>query len=62
MIAWLQSVLPQLNLTNFTSDWNNGITLAALIDYCSPGLYPDWRSMNPQEGYNENGSDYLDEI
>ena len=27
MTTWFQSVLPELNITNFTSDWNDGIKL-----------------------------------
>ena len=29
-----QAVLPDCNIKNFTSDWNNGIHLSALLDYC----------------------------
>lgn len=46
MLAWLQAVLPDLNITNFTSDWNNGIALSALLEYCKPGLFPHWKSLN----------------
>ncbi|XP_076311299.1 filamin-B-like isoform X3 [Tachypleus tridentatus] len=49
MLAWLQSTLPDLNVTNFTRDWNNGIALSALIDYCEPGLISNWKSLNPEE-------------
>lgn len=27
MLSWLQAVLPDLHITNFTSDWNSGIAL-----------------------------------
>ena len=27
-------MLPDCNIKNFTSDWNNGIHLSALLDYC----------------------------
>ncbi|XP_013775194.1 LOW QUALITY PROTEIN: filamin-A-like [Limulus polyphemus] len=49
MLAWLQATLPDLKIMNFTTDWNNGIALSALIDYCCPGLCPNWRSLNPRE-------------
>ena len=46
-----QAVLPEdCNIKNFTSDWNNGINLSALIDYCKPGLMTDWRNLNPHNG------------
>lgn len=51
MLAWLRAVLPEdCNIKNFTSDWNNGINLSALIDYCKPGLMPNWRHLNPNNG------------
>ena len=32
---------------NFTSDWNDGIAVAALVDACAPGLCPEADSMDP---------------
>uniref|UniRef100_A0A2C9JF60 Calponin-homology (CH) domain-containing protein n=1 Tax=Biomphalaria glabrata TaxID=6526 RepID=A0A2C9JF60_BIOGL len=46
MLAWLQAVIPENHISNFTSDWNDGIALHALIDYCQPGLAPNWRQLN----------------
>ncbi|KRT80952.1 Actin binding protein, partial [Oryctes borbonicus] len=43
MLAWLQAVLPECRVSNFTTDWNSGILLSALLDYCRPGLYSNWR-------------------
>ena len=43
-------MLPDCNIKNFTSDWNNGIQLSALLDYCRPGLCSDWRKLNPNQG------------
>ena len=46
-----QAVLPEdCNIKNFTTDWNNGINLCALLDYCQPGLMPNWRNLNPNNG------------
>ena len=50
MLAWLKAVLPDCKLKNFTQDWNNGVFLSALIDYCKPGLMPDWKRMDPNDG------------
>ena len=47
MLAWLQAVLPELNIRNFTTDWNNGVALSALLDYCQPGLFPNWKQLDP---------------
>jgi len=48
MLAWLKAVLPETGVNNFTTDWNSGIRLAALLDYCRPGLFPDWRELDPK--------------
>ncbi|XP_018578125.1 filamin-A-like, partial [Anoplophora glabripennis] len=45
MLAWLQAVLPECKVHNFTTDWNSGVLLSALIDYCQPGLFPHWRKL-----------------
>ncbi|KAL9919065.1 filamin-type immunoglobulin domains fbug isoform 2-T4 [Glossina fuscipes fuscipes] len=49
MLAWLQAALPECKITNLTTDWNSGVYLGALLDYCKPGLYPHWRSMDPSQ-------------
>ncbi|XP_046654649.1 filamin-C-like isoform X2 [Daphnia pulicaria] len=48
MLAWLKAVLPETGVHNFTTDWNSGIRLAALLDYCKPGLFPNWRELDPR--------------
>ncbi|TKR79838.1 hypothetical protein L596_014001 [Steinernema carpocapsae] len=50
MMAWLQSVLPDIRLTNFRTNWNDGKALSALLEYCQPGLCPEWRSLNSKTG------------
>lgn len=37
MLAWLQAALPECKITNLTTDWNSGVNLSALLDYCEPG-------------------------
>ncbi|XP_039148276.1 filamin-A isoform X2 [Drosophila simulans] len=49
MLAWLQAALPDCRITNLTTDWNSGVNLAALLDYCQPGLFPHWRSLDPSQ-------------
>ncbi|KAB0797522.1 hypothetical protein PPYR_08515 [Photinus pyralis] len=49
MLAWLQAVLPECKVNNLTTDWNSGILLSALIDYCKPGLFPNWRKLDKNE-------------
>ncbi|KAK4880796.1 hypothetical protein RN001_008942 [Aquatica leii] len=50
MLAWLQAVLPECRVNNLTTDWNSGILLSALIDYCKPGLFPNWRKLDKHNG------------
>nr|WAW84871.1 filamin-like 1 [Halisarca dujardinii] len=38
LLMWLQSLLPDRNITNLTSDWSDGISLAYLLNAISPGL------------------------
>ncbi|XP_069103934.1 filamin-A-like [Argopecten irradians] len=52
MLAWLQAVLPECNITNFTTDWTDGSALFALLDFCVPGLFPDWRSCDRSDREN----------
>ncbi|VEL30046.1 unnamed protein product [Protopolystoma xenopodis] len=34
--------MPDVPVRNFTTDWNSGIAIGALVDACAPGLCPDW--------------------
>ena len=35
---------------NFTSDWNDGIIISALVDAIAPGLCPEYEDMKPENG------------
>lgn len=39
---WIQTKVPDLPITNFTTDWNSGKAVGALVDAVAPGLCPDW--------------------
>ncbi|OWF47629.1 Filamin-A [Mizuhopecten yessoensis] len=52
MLAWLQAVLPECSITNFTSDWTDGSALLGLLDFCVPGLYPTWKSCDKLDREN----------
>ncbi len=40
LMAWIQEKLPpELPITNFTSDWNDGRAIGALVDACAPGMF-----------------------
>uniref|UniRef100_A0A915A7H3 Calponin-homology (CH) domain-containing protein n=1 Tax=Parascaris univalens TaxID=6257 RepID=A0A915A7H3_PARUN len=50
LMLWIRGKLPDdINLKNFTSDWNSGILLGALVDSCAPDLHIGWRSWDPAD-------------
>jgi hypothetical protein len=42
LMNWIQTKLPDLPIHNFTTDWNDGKAVGALVDAVAPGLCPDW--------------------
>ena len=46
LLRWIQSQLPERDIKNFTTDWNSGINVAALVEALAPGLCPEWRQMD----------------
>lgn len=36
-MGWIQSKIPEVPITNFTSDWNDGRAVGALVDAVAPG-------------------------
>ncbi|XP_014206619.1 filamin-A [Copidosoma floridanum] len=49
LMQWIQSKIPDLPISNFTSDWNDGRAVGALVDAVAPGLCPDWQDWNPKD-------------
>ncbi|XP_071544157.1 filamin-A isoform X15 [Panulirus ornatus] len=49
LLHWIQSKLPDLPITNFTSDWNDGRAVGALVDAVAAGLCPDWPDWVPDD-------------
>ena len=41
-----QVVIPEANIKNFTTDWNNGRALSALVETCIPGSISDWNILD----------------
>ena len=49
MLAFrFQDWIPQRNITNLTTDWNDGIAVALLVDAKAPGLCPEAYTMKPE--------------
>lgn len=36
-MGWIQSKIPDMPITNFTNDWNDGRAIGALVDGVAPG-------------------------
>ena len=49
LLEWIQSVIPDRNITNFNKDWNNGINLSCLLNALLPGTLPDCRQLDPHQ-------------
>ena len=49
LLAWIQSTIPDRNITNFNKDWNNGINLSCLLEALVPGTLPDCRQLDPHQ-------------
>ncbi|VDD87269.1 unnamed protein product [Enterobius vermicularis] len=48
LMTWIKAKLPSgLPLNNFTSDWNDGVLLGALVDACIPYLHLNWKEWIP---------------
>ena len=60
LMTWINSKLPpDMQIQNFTTDWNDGRTIGALVDSCAPGLYPDWANDDPRNRLS-NAKDAMD--
>ena len=54
LLDWIRKKIPENNISNLSTDWNNGINLGALGESCFPGLCPDWKDMDPVNGIKNN--------
>ncbi len=47
LMDWIQQKMPSdVPISNFTTDWNDGRAIGALVDSCAPGLYPGYNEPN----------------
>ena len=49
LIRWIKSKVPELSIGNFTTDWNDGRAIGALVDGVASGLCPDWQDWNKND-------------
>ena len=50
LLGWIQNKVPQLPITNFNRDWQDGKALGALVDNCAPGKWTSGPIMEPFVG------------
>ena len=50
LLAWINTQIPDHKVANFTTDWNDGIALCALVDRIQPGLCPHYATLRPADG------------
>lgn len=58
LMNWIQSKVPDLPIHNFTTDWNDGKAVGALVDAVAPGLCPDWPDWDPKDSV-QNASEAM---
>lgn len=49
LLNWIRNRLPGMPISNFTSDWNDGVALGALVNSMAPGALEDWENWSPNE-------------
>ena len=49
LLEWIHKKIPQRGVTNLSTDWNTGVNLAALMEACHAGLFPDWEDLDPHK-------------
>lgn len=55
LLKWIQNKIPDVPVNNFTTDWNDGKAIGALVDSIAPGLCPDWKNWKPEENVKNVG-------
>lgn len=46
LLNWVQQTIPHRNIKNFKTDWNDGISLAHLLEALNPGGFPDCNKLD----------------
>jgi len=55
LLKWIQNKIPDVPVNNFTTDWNDGKAIGALVDSIGPGLCPDWKDWKPEDSVKNVG-------
>jgi filamin len=54
LIDWIRKKIPERNIKNLSTDWNDGLNLGALGEACFPGICPDWEDMESTDAIKNN--------
>ena len=54
LLEWVQNKIPDRPIRNFTTDWNDGTNIGALVDSCAPGEYRAWDKKNSDSSSRES--------
>ena len=50
LLEWIRTQIPELNIKNFTTDWNDGIALCTLMDRIEPGTCSHYSTLDSKNG------------
>jgi len=50
LLEWIRIQIPELNIKNFTTDWNDGIALCTLMDRIEPGTCSHYSTLDSKNG------------
>ena len=50
LLEWIRIQIPELNIKNFTTDWNDGIALCTLMDRIEPGTCSHYSTLDSNNG------------
>ena len=48
LLNWVQQTIPHRNIKNFNTDWNDGVSLAHLLEALNPGGFTDCTKLDPR--------------
>lgn len=51
LLKWVQSKIPDYNIKNFSSNWNDGRAICALGEALLPGQCPNHKQMDPKDSH-----------
>lgn len=50
LLVWVREKIPEYNIQNFTTDWNDGKALSALVNALADGSMPHHAELDPNKG------------